>query len=80
MARHAGQSTIIFSTASFSWLDRQDIFIEEHPYSRIIFHGDPNLILPVGAQWGAIGKFLTKMFLIFKFLHDFVFLMFPRLN
>jgi len=45
------------------------------------FCGDQYLILPVGAQWGAIGKFFDQtVFKIFKFLHVFVFLMFPRLN
>ena len=49
-----------FSTAFFSWLDRQHIVIEEHPYSGMDFRGDPDLILPVGAQWGAIGKLFDQ--------------------
>jgi len=63
MARHAGLSSITFSTAFFSWLDRQQIFIKEHPYTRMDFRGDLDLSLFVGAQRGAIGKlFLTKFF------------------
>ena len=81
IAIHVGQSSITFSIAFSSWLDRQHIVIEEHPYTGMHFHGDPELILPVGAQWGARGKLVFgQMFLIFKFLHVFVFLMFPRLN
>lgn len=56
MARHAGQSSISFSTAFFSWLCQQHIVIEEHPYVGMDFHRDLDLRLPVGAQWGAIGK------------------------
>lgn len=57
MARHVGQSSITFSTTFFSWIDRQHIFIVEHPYVGMDFHGDLELSLLVGAQWGAIGKF-----------------------
>ena len=60
MARHAGQSIIIFSTAFFIWIDRQHIVIEEHPYSGMDFRGYPDLILPVGAQWGSIGKLFDQ--------------------
>ena len=35
------------------------------------FCGDPDLILPVDAQWGAIGKLFDQVFFIFKFLHVF---------
>lgn len=82
MARHAGQSTIIFSTAFFSWLERQNLLIEEHPYLGMDFRGDPYLILAVGAQWGAMGKlFDQKSFFIFSsFYMFFMLLMFPRLN
>jgi len=66
MSRHAGQSTIIFSTAFFSWLDPQQIVFEEHPYSEMDFRGDLDLILLVGAQWGAIGKSFTKIFFDFQ--------------
>lgn len=66
MARHVGQSTIIFSTAFFSWLDRQHHLIEEHPYLGKDFHGDPDLILPVRAQWGAIGKLFDQSVFYFQ--------------
>jgi len=81
IARHTGQSSITFSTAFISWIDRKHIVIEEHPYAGMDFRGDPELSLPVGAQWRAIGKlFFDQMFLFSKFLHVFVFFMFPRLN
>ena len=56
MARHVGQSSISFSTTFFSPLGRKHIVIEEHPYVEMEFRRDPYLRLPVGAQWGAIGK------------------------
>lgn len=66
MARHVGQSSITFSIGFFSWINRQHIFIEEHPYAGMDFHGYPELSLPVNAQWSAIGKlFFTKMFFAF---------------
>ena len=60
MARHAGQSTIIFYTAFFSSLEREQLVIKEYPYSGTDFSGDPYLILPVGAQWGAMGKLFDQ--------------------
>lgn len=56
MAQHVGQSTIIFFLAFFSWLDRQHVVIKKHPYSGMDYCKDPDLILPIGAQWGAMGK------------------------
>ena len=74
MARHVGQSLISFTPTFYEWFDRQDMAIAEYPYSRMDFHGDPNLMSPVGAQSGAIGKlFDQSVFLILKFPHFFVF-------
>lgn len=49
MSRHDGQSLITFTTTFFIWIDQQYIFIKEHPYSRMDFHGDRELSLLVGA-------------------------------
>ena len=78
MARHADQSSIIFSIASFAWLRQQMITIEEYPYACIYFCGDPDLILPDGTQWGAMGKNVLTMFLILRFLHVFLFFMLSK--
>ncbi|MCY6524802.1 hypothetical protein, partial [Actinobacillus pleuropneumoniae] len=56
MAKLAGQSQISFSDAFFEWFDRQEMFYAEYPYVGMDFRGDPNLVLPAGEQWGAIGK------------------------
>ena len=60
MARHAGQSLITFTPKLFEWLDRQDMDITEYPYSEMDFCEDTDLMLPVGAQWGAIGKLFDQ--------------------
>lgn len=39
--------------------------LTEYPYSGMDFRGDPDLPLPTGAMWGAIGKLFDQMFLIF---------------
>ena len=49
------------------------IAIEEYPYAGIDFRGDLDLIIPDGAQWGAMGKNVLTMFLILRFVHVFVF-------
>ena len=30
--------------------------VEDYAYAETDFHGDPNLALPKGSQWGEIGK------------------------
>ena len=57
MSRHAGQSTVLFSTTFFSWFWRQIVTIDDYAYAGVDFRGDPDLVLPEGAQSGAIGKF-----------------------
>lgn len=56
MSRHAGQPQITFTDAFFRWLERQEMVFSEYPYVGMDFRGDPDLVLPDGEQWGAIGK------------------------
>ena len=65
MGWHAGQSTIVFSTAFFAWFQQQIVAINEYAYTGVDFRGDPDLVLPEGAQWGAIGKNDLTMFFLF---------------
>ena len=58
MSRHAGQSQISFSDTFFGWFDHQEMFYSEYPYAGMDFRGDPDLVLPAGEQWGAIGNLL----------------------
>ena len=56
MSRHAGQSQISFSDTFFRWFDHQEMVYSEYPSVGMDFQGDPDLVLPDGEQWGAIGK------------------------
>jgi len=50
--------------------------IEDYPYARMDFCGDPELVLHDGERWGTIGK--IKIFLSFssfKIYNSFVFSM-----
>ena len=42
---------------------------EQFPYAGLDFHGDPELILPLGQAWGDMGEFL-----FFKYLNFYEFL------
>ena len=72
MGRHAGQSTIVFSTAFFARFWRHIISIDEYAYAGVDFRGDPDLVLPEGTQWGAIVKIdLTMFFIFIRFVQFF---------
>ena len=49
----------------FQWWEEQVIIVENYPYAGVDFRGDPDLVLPPSAAWGAIGEIA-----IFK-LYDF---------
>ena len=68
MSRHAGQSHISFSDTFFGWFDHQEMFYSEYPYAGMDFRGDPDLVLPAGEQWGAIGNFFDHFLFIVQFL------------
>ena len=80
MGRHVGQSTIVFSTAFFTWFRRQVVSTDEYAYIGADFRGDPDLALSEVAQWCAIGKNVLTMFFIFiRFCTMFFyFLCFPK--
>jgi hypothetical protein len=40
----------------FFWWGRQIIALDDYPYARIDFRGDLDMLLPLGAAYGAIGK------------------------
>ena len=80
MSRHAGQSQISFSDTFFGWFDRQEMVYSEHPYAGMDFRGDPDLVLPAGEQWGAIGKFFDHIPVYhFSFIMSLCFIL-SRLN
>jgi len=56
MARHVVISIIKYDDVFFQWLRNQLIMVEGYAYSEKNFHGDPDLALPMGSQWGDIGK------------------------
>jgi hypothetical protein len=74
MACHGGMSTITYGLVFFQWLRDQLIMIEDYTYAGNNFHGDPDLALPDGSQWGDIGKkdsfslYVVFEILIMKFL------------
>lgn len=59
MSRHAGQSQVSFSDTFFGWFNCQDMVFSKYLYAGMDFQGDPDLVLPAGEQWGAIGKIST---------------------
>ena len=56
MSRHAGQPHISFSKTFFKWFDHQEMVYARSPYAGMDFRGDPDLVLLVGEQWGAMGN------------------------
>jgi hypothetical protein len=50
----------------FFWWRRLIIALDDYPYAGIDFRGDPDMPLPLGAAYGAIGK---KYFYILYFLY-----------
>ena len=49
----------------FPWWQRQIIAIDDYPYVRIDFWGDPDMPLPPGETYGDIGNDSQTLFLIF---------------
>lgn len=46
----------------FQWWGEQVISVEDDPYVGMDFRVDPNLVLPPGSAWGAIGKIAQIFF------------------
>ena len=49
----------------FPWWRREIIAIDDYPYARIDFRGDPHIPLPLGAAYGGIGNESQTLFLSF---------------
>jgi len=56
MAHHVVISVIKYDDVFFQWLRNQLIMVEDYAYAGTDFRGDPDLALPMGSQWGDIGK------------------------
>jgi hypothetical protein len=68
MARHVAGPNIKYDDTFFDWLQPQMLMVDDYAYVRLDFRGDPDLVLPEGAQWGQLGKKYT----FFVFLNVFV--------
>jgi hypothetical protein len=56
MARHGGGHMVRYNDVFFQWLRTQMLMVDDYAYAWLYFHGDPDLALPKGSQWGDIGK------------------------
>jgi hypothetical protein len=67
MARHVVGPIIRYKDVFFDWLRTQMLMVNDYGYVKLDFHGDPDLDLLEGSQWGDIGKknFVYIMFLLF---------------
>jgi hypothetical protein len=73
MRRQGGGRVVTpYNDDFFFWWGRQIIALDDYPYAGIDFIGDPDMSLPLGATYGAIGK---QCFLYISF---FVFFYFKR--
>ena len=52
----ASRGRVKFGDLFFRWLRDQMLMVEDYAYAGIDFTGDPDLPLPLGGQWGDIGK------------------------
>jgi hypothetical protein len=55
MARHGGVPIVKYDKSFFQCLRDQLIVVEDYDYATKNFHGDPDLDIPEGSQWGDIG-------------------------
>jgi hypothetical protein len=56
MARHGGSHIVRYNNVFFEWMRTKMLMVDDYDYVRLDFHGDPDLALPKGYQWGDIGK------------------------
>ena len=64
MARHPKEGTEVvqFPPEYFRWLGNQIFVIQDFPYARMDYHGDPDMGLPPGEQWDDTGKIVFNIF------------------
>jgi len=60
MTRHPdeGARVVRFTPEYFHWLEHQVFAIQDFPYARVDFRGDPDMVLPAGEQWDDTGNFI----------------------
>ena len=46
----------VYDDDFYTWWERQLPALEQFPYARMDFRGDPDLVLPPGGAWGELGK------------------------
>jgi hypothetical protein len=63
MARHVAGPIIKYNDTFFDWLRPEMLMVDDYAYAGLDFRGDPDLVLPEGAQWGKLGKKYTFFFL-----------------
>ena len=56
-----------FHDELFSRWEQQVIGVEDYAYGCMDFKGDPDLVLPPDAEWGAIGKKKLRILNFFRF-------------
>ena len=70
-----GRVKVKYNVGFFCWLNDQILMIEDYTYAGTDFKGDPNLSLPLGEQWGDIGKKQdSKKLIVFLYFHVLCFL------
>ena len=52
----AGKGKVKFGDPFFRWLRDQILMVEDYAYAGMNFSENPDLPLPLGGQWGDIGK------------------------
>ena len=70
-----GSVRVKFGDTFFRWLQDQMLMVEDYAYAGTYFTGDPDLPLPLGGQWGDIGKKqeTLKMKNVFMFFMFYIF-------
>ena len=54
------ESKVKYGSDFFHWLEDQILMVEDYVYAGTDFRGYPDLPLPIGSQWGDIGKKNTQ--------------------
>ncbi|MCY6524884.1 hypothetical protein, partial [Actinobacillus pleuropneumoniae] len=70
MPRGGGRHPMAWGILFCKWLEHQTIFVEDWPYARMDFCGDPNMQLPPGEQWDDGGKALDHAILGIFIFYD----------
>ena len=70
-----GRGKVKFEDPFFRWLRDQLLMVEGYAYAGTDFISDPDLLLPLGGQWGDIGKKKNlKMVIVFLYFDVLYFL------